>query len=101
MQKILLLAGCTFLFFGCSKVPAPAETPQNSPLSESPQKTGDTIKMGTIIKIGTKYYIQEPGKQPSEVESYTINFSSYANKNVTIAGQYSGDTLFVGKIDLR
>lgn len=96
-----MVAGFSFLLLGCSKRSANPETSQTSPSSDTQQKTGDTTKTGVILKIGTKYYIQESGKQPSEVDSYSINFSSYVNKSVTIAGQYSGDTLFVGKIDPR
>ncbi len=63
------------------------------------QKKGDTIKTGKLIKIGAQFYIQEPGKSPAQIDSYVVNLSSYVDQSVKITGQYSGDTLFVGKVE--
>ena len=61
-------------------------------------KQGTTTKTGKIIKLGGTFYIQEVGKQPAGIDSYKIDLSQYLNQTVTITGQYSGDTLFVGSV---
>lgn len=62
-------------------------------------KKGDTTKTGKVVQISGKYYIQVVGQPPAQIDSYTVNLSSYVNQNVKITGEYSGDTLFVGKIE--
>lgn len=94
-KKILLLTALPFLFLGCSV----GSTPQTPDATPSVQKVGDTTKSGTIVQLSGKYYLQQQGgAQPQPIDSYNINLSSYVNKQVTVTGQYSGDTLFVGKI---
>ena len=62
------------------------------------EKVGDTTITGKITKAGDKYFITVSGKQPQELDSYSVDLSQYVGKTVTVIGQYSGDTLFVGKI---
>jgi len=33
-----------------------------------------------------------------KLNSYTVTLDGYANKNVSVTGQYSGDTLFVDSV---
>lgn len=62
------------------------------------QKSGDTTKTGTLTESNGKYFLQEPGGQPEMIESYVVDLSQYVGSSVTVTGQYSGDTLFVGEI---
>jgi hypothetical protein len=63
------------------------------------QKTGTTVKTGIISQAGGKYFLQEAGGTPQMIESYAVELSQYVGQTVTVTGQYSGDTLFVGSIE--
>lgn len=94
---VLVISG--FVFTGCLGGSTPAEEStidNNVPAAD--QKSGDTTKTGTISAAGGKYFLSEPGQPPREIESYSVGLSEYVGKTVTVTGQYSGDTLFVGKI---
>lgn len=63
------------------------------------QKSGDTTKTGVLSEAGGKFLLQEPGSTPQIVESYAVELKEYVGQTVTVTGQYSGDTLFIGKIE--
>ncbi len=93
---MMSLAACT------AKSPAPATSQTTNTSQDVPtttQKKGDTVKTGKILQINSKFFIQEPGKPPADIDSYTVNLGSYVGQTVKITGEYSGDTLFVGKIE--
>ena len=69
-----------------------------SDTTSSTVKTGDTIKTGTRTEINGKFYLQEVGGSPKEIDSYAVDLKPYVNQKITVTGQYSGDTLFVGKV---
>lgn len=90
------------LFSGCTLFPTKSakeffSTPENGTPSEA-QKVGQTQKTGQLMKLNEKYYLQMPGQPPLEVDSYKIDLSSHVNTTVTVSGQYSGNTLFIGEI---
>lgn len=62
-------------------------------------KVGTTTKTGVISQAGETFFLQESGKQPEPVESYSVDLSQYVGKTVTVSGQFSGNTLFVGSIE--
>ncbi len=105
MKKTVFFATVvvTGMFFvGCTQ--KPSDTKQPSTASQTQQKpttakSGDTTKTGKIIKASGKFFLQETGKQPAEIDSYTIDLDAYVNQTITVTGQYSGDTLFIGKIE--
>jgi hypothetical protein len=103
MKKTLIfgtLIGSLVLLTGCTQQSAqqPSTAVQPSPKSAT-AKTGDTTKTGKIIKASGKFFLQETGKQPAEIDSYTLDLDSYVSRTVKVTGQYSGDTLFIGKIE--
>jgi hypothetical protein len=63
------------------------------------QKSGDTTKTGVISEAGGKFFLQEAGGTPQMIESYAVDLSQYVGQTVTVKGQYSGDTLFVGSVE--
>ena len=63
------------------------------------QKVGTTTKTGVISNNNNVFYLQEAGQTPKEIDSYTVELQPYVGKTVTVSGQYSGDTLFVGSIE--
>lgn len=65
------------------------------------EKVGNTIKTGVVSQAGESYFLTEPGKTPAEIDSYAIDLAQYVGKSVTVTGQYSGDTLFVGAIEIQ
>ncbi len=99
MSYFLILLVSGFIFTGCLSSSAPTEqTTIDNNVPAADQKSGNTTKTGTISSAGGKYFLSEPGQPPREIESYSISLSEYVGKTVTVTGQYSGDTLFVGKI---
>jgi hypothetical protein len=80
------------------------ETRGTTPLleGESPAasgKVGTTTKMGMISSDGSRFYLTEAGAAPQEVDSMMVDLSAYVGQTVTVSGQYSGDTLFVGSVE--
>lgn len=108
MKRILpilaILLGAVFLS-GCvgqpsTTAPAGVQSPvvskTNVPAAD--QKSGETTKTGMISTAGGKFFLTESSQPPREISSYSIKLADYVGKNVTVTGQYSGDTLFIGKI---
>jgi len=73
-----------------------------APVSGAPsanQKSGTTTKTGKLTSNAGKFYFSENGQTPQEIDSYSVDLSAYVGQTVTISGQYSGDTLFVGSVE--
>jgi hypothetical protein len=88
---LALVGGGLFWWMNAAKkqqaVPAAAE------------KSGTTTKFGTISSSGGRFYLQEAGQNPLEIDSYVVELSEYVGQTITVSGQYSGDTLFVGSVE--
>ena len=98
MKKFILvsLVGVAGLIFAvCIQQTAPVQPTQQKAV----EKVGDTTKKGIISASGGRYYLAESGQTPKEIDSYAVDLSAYVGKTVTVTGQYSGDTLFVGSIE--
>ncbi|MCC6711459.1 MAG: hypothetical protein IT416_03885 [Candidatus Pacebacteria bacterium] len=98
MKKVFLsvvLLGSAILFAGCGKQNLTKQEVQRA----ANEKVGDTTKTGTISTVDGKYFLTEAGQVPKEIDSYAIDLSAYVGQKVTVTGQYSGDTLFVGNIE--
>lgn len=65
------------------------------------QKVGTTTKTGIISTTNNVFYLQEAGQTPKEVDSYTVELGDYVGQSVTVSGQYSGDTLFIGSVETK
>lgn len=91
------LAMMALMLGGCSSSSSGDSSSTTS--TSTTQKSGTTTKTGKIVKLGKKYGIQEAGKQPAEIDTYSLDLSQYEGKTVTVSGQYSGDTLFVTKVE--
>ncbi len=63
------------------------------------EKKGDTTLSGKISASGETYMITATGKAPQGIDSYTVDLKQYVGKTVKVTGQFSGDTLFVSKIE--
>ena len=77
---------------------APTTNTKNIQNPGATEKSGTTTKVGKITETAGKFYLQEAGQTPKEIESYVVELSEYVGQTVTVSGQYSGDTLFVGSI---
>jgi hypothetical protein len=96
-STVLIVCATVFLS-GCMDKSATQTGTSDTKLNAA-DKVGETTKVGVISKIGEKFYLQEAGQEPKEVESYSVDLSQYVGQNVTVAGQYSGDTLFIGRVE--
>lgn len=98
MKKLFLsgLVCSTIVLAGCTSQPATPQTNSSTPTET--QKQGNTTKTGQVTQLAGKFYLQQPGQQPLQIDSYTVDLKNYIGKTVTITGEYSGDTLFVGQI---
>jgi hypothetical protein len=91
----LLVSACTAFSSKPSQNGSQTETSD----SQQVEKSGDTTKSGKISKSGEKFYLQETGKSPIEINSYSIDINQYVGQTITVTGQYSGDTLYIGKVE--
>ena len=93
----MLLAGCTSKTAPAS-VTAPGGAADGAAM-KAEEKIGDTSVTGMISASGENYLISAPGKAPKGLDSYAVDLKQYVGKTVTVTGQYSGDTLFVSKVE--
>jgi hypothetical protein len=84
----------TFFFSGCQYLPQSTSTPATSTEETA---TGSTTLTGTLQSSNGKYFLKSTGKTV-ELDSYSVEFTEFVGKNVSITGQYSGDTLFAESI---
>ncbi len=106
-KYILGLIVSTVILAGCTQAATPANDSAQPPAEgvmkasdtkSAEEKVGDTVVTGMISKVGEKFFITAAGQTPKEIDSYAIKLDEHVGKSVTITGQYSGDTLFVGKV---
>ncbi len=84
------------LLAACSTPPKPTDTPTKTNIE---QKQGDTTKTGVVSGSEGSYVLQVTGEAPIAIDSYGVDLSGYVGQSVTVTGQYSGDTLFVGSVE--
>jgi hypothetical protein len=93
----MVLAGCTSKT-SPGPVTAPGSTTQGGAM-KAEEKKGDTSMTGMISASGDNYLITAAGKAPKGLDSYAVDLKQYVGKTVTVTGQFSGDTLFVSKVE--
>jgi hypothetical protein len=98
------LAGCAKSAAGTSTMSA-ASTTSTTGITTTPTpslaataKVGTTTKTGMITKVGNTYLLGQ-GATAAGIDSYNIDLSQYVGQTVTVSGEYSGDTLFVTKVN--
>lgn len=97
MKKLFLvtvLVVGTLTLAGCSQ-----RDSSSSDTTQSENKQGDTTVTGTITESGGTYFLQQTGGIPEAIDSYSVDLDAYVGQTVTVTGQYSGQTLFVGSIE--
>jgi len=102
-MAILVGGGLYFWIQGAKKTAKTPTTPatNSKTVNNAPgatEKSGTTTKTGKITVSGGVYSLQEAGQTAKEIDSYVVDLSKYVNQIVTVTGQYSGDTLFVGAV---
>lgn len=93
----MFLAGCT-----SKTAPAPVTAPSaktDGGAMKTEDKKGDTSMTGVISASGDTYLITAAGKAPKGLDSYAVDLKQYVGKTVKVTGQFSGDTLFVSKVE--
>lgn len=95
LVAVILVSGFVFAGCGQQQTGTMTQTQQQS----TTEKVGDTTKTGVISFSDGKYFLAESGQTPKEIDSYAVDLSAYVGQKVTVTGQYSGDTLFVGSIE--
>jgi hypothetical protein len=98
--SLICIMGAAVFLTACggrATAPEMGATTIDSPAAN--EKTGTTSKTGKVIRTGDKYYLEMMGKDPLEIDSYTLDLSTYMGKTVTVTGQYSGNTLFIGQVE--
>ncbi len=94
LMSVLVLTGCQ----AKTSLPATSTTQESFGAENAGSKTGNTTKKGTVTGQDGQYFLQVAGEQPIGIDSYAIDLDTYVGKTVTVTGQYSGNTLFVGNI---
>ena len=96
---ISALGGVGFYFLKPGNKPIKTTKPAVSqPADVITEKQGDTSKTGLISQASGRYFLTEVGASPMEIDSYAVDLLDYLGQTITVTGQYSGDTLFVGSI---
>lgn len=95
----MFLAGCTSKSVPTSTTGAGTSGAADGAAMKAEEKKGDTSVTGMISASGENYLITAPGKAPKGLDSYAVDLKQYVGKTVTVTGQYSGDTLFVSKVE--
>lgn len=98
MVTTVVLAGCTQVTNSGATTPESDGVMKAGEAKSVEEKVGDTTLTGVISKVGEKFLITVAGQTPKEIDSYAVQLDEYVGKSVTVTGQYSGDTLFVGKV---
>ncbi len=95
-KKIIfsVVAALVLMFTGCSTT----QSTQTTSASQE-QKIGNTTLEGTVTGAAGKYFLSVPGEPTVQIDSYTVKFENYVSKKVKVTGQYSGDTLYVDKVE--
>ena len=99
MKNLLMILCAGFIFSACTQATISPAAQNNSQVPAAEQKVGDTSKTGMISQSGTIFFINVVGQEPEIIDSYAVELADYVGQTVTITGQYSGDTLFVGSIE--
>lgn len=101
LLALALVGGGIFWLINVTKkqqlAPAPVESGAKVPAAAD--KAGLTTKTGEVSSAGGRYYLQESGQSPKEIDSYVVQLETYVGQTVTVSGQYSGDTLFIGSVE--
>ncbi len=100
MIKAIIFVATLSVFLGGCAVQQSVDSRDNdmSALSGEEEKKGDITKTGTVVKTANAYFLVETNGNKVELDSYKYQLSEYEGKVVTVTGQYSGDTLFVGNL---
>ncbi len=99
MKNLLIILSAGLIFSACTKSTTAPSSQGGAQAPAADQKQGDTSKTGTISQSGSIFFINVIGQEPEIIESYAVELVDYVGQAVTITGQYSGDTLFVGKVE--
>jgi hypothetical protein len=102
ISMLLAVAAASAALTGCISTSTPAETttPTTGDTPSAAEKSGTTTKVGTLSQAGDKFFLTEPGQEAKEVNSYSVDLAEYVGQTVTVSGQYSGDTLYIGSIQI-
>jgi len=94
-SAVLVIVFLSVLLSGCSILQSPVATPAGS----ADQKQGDTQLTG-VISATSSGFLLTTDTLTIAIDSYALDLSAYLDQGpVTVTGQYSGDTLFIGSIE--
>jgi len=62
------------------------------------QKNQSFSLSGILSKNGDIFFITDESGVIHDIESYSVEFDNFLGKQVTVNGQYSGNTFFVAEI---
>ena len=95
--SVFVILISTSLFSGCSLTKDLAKLDTSGALEA---KNAEISLTGKITKNGDLYFITDSAGTIHDVETYSVDFNEYVGQQVTVSGQYSGNTLFVTTISL-
>lgn len=98
---IVVLFSASLVFAGCASqsTTSKAGVPETDQTPSASEKQGNTTKTGVISQVNGQFYLQQSTGTPELIESLSVDLSEYVGQTVTLTGQYSGDTLFIGSVE--
>ena len=97
-MKYVIFAMCLLILTGCQIQQNLNSNSSEMKTLDATTKQGDTTLTGKITQSGEVFSLTDGDGKQTEVDSYKIDLSEYVDQEVTIVGQYSGETLFIGEI---
>jgi starvation-inducible outer membrane lipoprotein len=100
MKKSIVLTALltsVFLLAGCQSSSVKESTSEPTPTVEA-KKEGDTTLTGKVVESGGKFVLQGQDGKQTEIDSYKVELGEFDGKQVTVTGQYSGETLFIANL---
>ena len=83
------------LFSSCSHI----NNSFDSTTSDQLEQKNDSFSLtGVMSKNGDVFFLTDSTGAIHDIESYSVDFESYLGNEVTVSGEYSGNTFFVTQV---
>lgn len=97
MKYVFIFAIVMFLS-GCQTSSQSVSPSGSTTSSENEARVGDTVLTGKIFQNGSTFSLTDSTGKQTELDSYKVDLKTVVGKEVSVKGQFSGDTLFVAEV---
>ena len=95
ISLFLILVFSSLFFSACSH----GKSAFDSTTSDQLEQKNDSFSLtGVMSKNGDVFFLTDSTGAIHDIESYSVDFESYLGNEVTVSGEYSGNTFFVTQV---